>query len=97
MNLYNDRGAKLGDVERVVQSSDGNFHIVIGARGFLRIRDRDVRIPLERVTMLGDRLVAQGLTADQVKGMPVFDRKDRAYRDVARNTLVPMVRDEPTN
>jgi hypothetical protein len=93
MNLYNDRGDKLGDVERVLQSADGNFHIVIGAGGFLGIRERDVRIPLARVTIRGDRLMTTGLTGDEVKTMPVFDRKDRTYRDLARNTTVPIIRD----
>ncbi|HEX2724659.1 MAG TPA: PRC-barrel domain-containing protein, partial [Beijerinckiaceae bacterium] len=93
MNLYNDRGDKLGDVERVLQSQDGSFHIVIGAGGFLGIRERDVRIPLERVTVRGDRLTIQGLTEDEVKAMPVFDSKDRTYRDLARNNLVPVARD----
>jgi hypothetical protein len=94
MNLYNARGDKLGDVERVLQSTDGTFHIVIGAGGFLGFRERDVRIPLDRVTIRGDRLVARDLTDDQVKVMPVFDRNDRAYRDLARNATVPMVRDQ---
>jgi len=93
MNLYNERGDKLGDVERVLRSPDGNFHIVIGAGGFLGIRERDVRIPLDRVTIRGDRLMIQGLTDDQVKVMPVFDRKDRTYRDLARNAMVPVVGD----
>jgi sporulation protein YlmC with PRC-barrel domain len=90
MNLHNERGDKLGDVERVVQSADGHFHIVIGAGGFLGIRERDVRIPLEQVTVRGDRLVIQDLTDDQMRIMPVFDRKDRKYRELARNTTVPI-------
>jgi sporulation protein YlmC with PRC-barrel domain len=93
MNLYNERGDKLGDVEQVVQSPDGNFHIVIGSGGFLGVRERDVRIPLERVTLRRNGLVIQGLTDDQVKVMPVFDRTDRTYRDLDRNTTVPVVRD----
>jgi sporulation protein YlmC with PRC-barrel domain len=97
MNLYNERGDKLGDVEQVVQSPDGNVHIVIGAGGFLGIRERDVRIPLERVTIRGNRLVIQGLTDDQVRIMPVFDRRDRTYRDLTRNTTVRIVRDQSEN
>jgi hypothetical protein len=92
MNLYNERGDRLGDVERVLQGRDGSFHIVIGAGGFLGIRQREVRLPLERVTVRGDRLVIEGLAADQVKTMPVLDRKDRTYRDLARNAMVPVVR-----
>jgi len=77
-----------------VRSADGNVYIVIGAGGFLGIRERDVRIPLERVTIRGDRLMVQGLTDDQVRIMPVFDRKDRTYRDLARYITVPIVRDQ---
>ena len=97
MNLYNERGDKLGDVKQVVQSPDGNFHIVIGAGGFLGIRERDVRIPLEGVTVRGSRLVIQGLTADQVRTMPVFDRSDRTYSDLTRNTTVLITRDQSEN
>ena len=97
MNLYNERGDKLGDVERVLQSPDGNFHIVVGTGGFLGIREHDIRIPLDRVTMRADRLLTQGLTDDQVRTMPVFDRKDRTYRDLARNTTVRIVGDPSPN
>ena len=97
MNVYNERGDKLGDVERVVQSSDGNVHIVIGSGGFLGIRERDVPIPLERVAIRGNRLVTQGLTGDQVRVMPVFDPGDRTYRDLARNTTVLIIRDQSKN
>jgi len=90
MNLYNERGDELGDVERVMQSPDGNLHIVIGAGGFLGMRERDVRIPLERVTIRGDRLMIQGLTDDQVRIMPVFDRNDRTFRELEGNATVPL-------
>jgi sporulation protein YlmC with PRC-barrel domain len=94
MNLHNERGDKLGDVELVVRSTDGNFHIVIGAGGFLGIRERDVRIPLDRVTIRGNRLIIQGVTDDQVRIMPVFDRNDRSYRDLTRNATVLIARDQ---
>ena len=89
MDLHNDRGDRLGDVERVVQSADGKFHIVIGTGGFLGMRERDVRIPLDDgVTIRSDRLVIKGLTDDQVKAMPAFDSSDRRYRSLARNATV---------
>jgi hypothetical protein len=44
------------------------------------------------VTVRRDRLVIEGLTDDQLKMMPVFDRNDRTYRDLARNTTVPLAR-----
>ena len=95
MDLHNERGDRLGDVERVLQSADGKFHIVIGAGGFLGMRQRDVRIPLdEGVTIRSDRLVIKGLTDDQVKAMLAFDSSDRSYRNLARNAKVRMDRDQ---
>jgi hypothetical protein len=89
MDLHNERGDRLGDVERVLQSADGKFHIVIGAGGFLGMRQRDVRIPIDHgVTIRSDRLVIKGLTGDQVKAMPAFNSSDRRYRNLARNATV---------
>jgi flagellar biosynthesis GTPase FlhF len=94
MDLHNERGDRLGDIERVVQSADGRFHIVIGTGGFLGMREHDVRIPLDdEVTIRGDRLVIKGLTDEQVKAMPAFDSSDRGYRNIARSATVRMVRD----
>ena len=95
MDLHNERGDRLGDVERVLQSADGKFHIVIGAGGFLGMRERDVRIPLDDgVTIRSDRLVIKGLTDDRVKAMPAFDSSDRSYRNLARNAKVRMDSDQ---
>ena len=89
MDLHNERGDRLGDVERVLLSADGKLHIVIGAGGFLGMREHDVRIPLdEGVTIQSDRLVIKGMTDDQVKAMPAFNSSDRRYRNLARNATV---------
>lgn len=82
MNLYNARGDELGDVERVVVGTRGDHHIVIGAGGFLGIGERDVAIPLDRVAVRGDRLVIRGVTEDQIRTMPAFERNAAGFRDV---------------
>jgi hypothetical protein len=95
MDLHNERGDRIGDIERVVQSADGKFHIVIGTGGFLGMRERNVRIPLDDgVTIRSDRLVIKGLTDDQVKAMPAFTSSDRRYRNLARDATVWMNRDQ---
>jgi hypothetical protein len=95
MDLHNERGDRLGDVERVVQSADGKFYIVIGTGGFLGMRERDVHIPLDdEVTIRGDKLVIKRLTDEQVKAMPAFDSSDRNYRNLARDAMVRMQSDK---
>ncbi|MGO4573293.1 DUF4142 domain-containing protein [Microvirga sp. 2TAF3] len=88
MNLYNARGNELGDIERVVQGSDGKQYIVIGAGGFLGIGERKVAIPTERVAMQGDRLVIQGVTEDQIRSMQPFDNSNRNFRELDKNQQV---------
>jgi sporulation protein YlmC with PRC-barrel domain len=88
MDLFNMRGDRLGDVERVIQSVDGKRHIVVGIGGFLGIGERHVAIPAERVVVRGNRLVIDGLTDDQVKRMPPFDRNNRDFREVEANATL---------
>ena len=82
MNLYNTQGNELGDVERVVQGPDGKQYVVIGAGGFLGMGEKHVAIPVERVALRGDRLIIQGLTEDQIRALPSFDRNDRSFRQL---------------
>jgi hypothetical protein len=88
MDLYNPQNEQLGEVERVVQGRDGKQYLVIGRGGFLGLGERHVAIPTERVAMRGDRLVIQGMTNDQIKAMPTFDRNDRAFRELEDNQAV---------
>ncbi|WP_280139394.1 DUF4142 domain-containing protein [Microvirga massiliensis] len=88
MNLYNTQGNALGDVERVVQGSDGRQYIVVGAGGFLGIGEKHVAIPVDRVAVRGDRLITQGLTEDQIRALPSFDRNDRSFRQLEGNQPV---------
>jgi sporulation protein YlmC with PRC-barrel domain len=88
MNLYNTQGNELGDVERVVQGPDGKQYVVIGAGGFLGMGEKHVAIPVERVALRGDRLIIQGLTEDQIRALPSFDRNDRSFRRLEGNQSV---------
>jgi hypothetical protein len=66
------QGNELGDVERVLEGPGGKQYIVIGGGGFLRIGEKHVPIPLERVAVRGDRLVTRGLNEDQIRSMQTW-------------------------
>ncbi len=84
MNLYNTKGDNLGDIERVVMDKDNQPHVVIGNGGFLGLGEKRVAIPLQRTAMRGDRLVIQGLTDDQIRAMPTWN-KSSGYRELAKD------------
>src|SRR5690606_35963336 len=88
MDLDNMSGNELGDVERTVQGQDGKQYVVSGAGGLLGIGERNVAIPTDRVAVRGDRLVIQGLTEDQIRAMPAYNRNNQAFRELQSNQQV---------
>lgn len=88
MNLFDARGNQLGDVEHVLQAQDGKRYIVVGVGGFLGIGEKHVLIPAENVVIRNNRLVTEGLTNDQVKTRPVFDRNNRDFKEVDANSTL---------
>jgi hypothetical protein len=74
MTLYNGREEKLGEVEAVVSGAGGRTLLVISHGGFLGLGEKRVAIPAEQVALRGDRLVADGLSDDQIRALPSYER-----------------------
>jgi hypothetical protein len=90
MAVYDSKGTKVGDVERIVQSQDGKREFIVGVGGFLGLGERHVAIPLENVVVRGNRLMLEGLTEDQLKRMPAIDRNSRDLKDVDGNATIEL-------
>jgi sporulation protein YlmC with PRC-barrel domain len=90
MVVYDAKGTKVGDVERIVQSQDGKRELVVGVGGFLGLGERRLAIPAENVSMRGDRLLLEGLTEEQLKRMPAIERNSRELRDVEGNATIEL-------
>jgi len=88
MNLFDARGNQLGDVEQVIQGQDGKRYIVVGVGGFLGIGEKHVLIPVENVVIRNNRLMTEGLTNEQVKTRPIFDRNNREFKEVDTNATL---------
>ena len=88
MDVVNARGEQLGDVERVIVSNaDNKTYVIIGHGGFLGLGEKQVALPLEQLTLRGDKLVIRGLTDDRIKAMPAWDRNNRSYRELDGNQM----------
>ncbi|TXN33541.1 hypothetical protein FV220_02040 [Methylobacterium sp. WL19] len=82
MDVYNAKGKKLGEVDRVVMSQkDSKRYVVVSHGGFLGLGEDKVAFPLERFSVKGnDRLVIRGVSEQDVENMDNW-RKDVAdYR-----------------
>ena len=90
MAVYDAKGTKVGDVERIVQAQNGKEELIVGVGGFLGLGERHVAIPTDDVALRGDRLLLEGLTEDQLKRMPPIDRNSRDLRDVDGNATLQL-------
>ncbi len=70
--LYNARGEKMGEVDKVLIGADNKAYLVVGHGGFLGLGQKQVALSTDQVAMRGDRLVAENLTDEQIRSLPEF-------------------------
>lgn len=74
--VYNEADEKVGDINDVVLTTDGQAaYFIVGAGGFLGMGEHDVAIPYEKIQKNGDKLVLPGFTKDQLKALPKVEVK----------------------
>jgi sporulation protein YlmC with PRC-barrel domain len=88
-DVYSIRGQKIGEVKRLVERiGDKQGYVVLEHGGFLGLGEKEVPIPLNRVFMMGNRLVAAGLTEAEVNAIPDWDFNSRTFREFGDNDTV---------
>ena len=66
----------VGKIDDVVMSKSGTIEsVLIDIGGFLGIGARQVAIPVEKLEIQGDAVVATGLTKRQAEEMPEYKRQ----------------------
>ncbi len=83
---YDANGNKLGKVDGVVQNNAGTASLVIGHGSALN--GKEVLVPLNDVRMANGRLVIQGVTAQQLAGMPEWNANNRNMKQLKANQAV---------
>jgi len=78
MNVVNERGENVGEVEGIVQSTaDQKRYVVIENGGFLGIGENRIALSLEGLMIQGENLVVPGLTDDEIRALPKFETSDQ--------------------
>lgn len=89
MDVYNAKGEKLGDVEKLITDTQRKQkYIVIGHGGFLGIGEDKVAFPIDRFWMRGDRLVLRGVTEQDIEQMANYRDQVQNYASVSDNDNV---------
>lgn len=71
-DVIGSNGEQIGTVKKVVQSrQDGNIHAVIASGGMLGVGDREISVPLDRLSYEDGKLRLSA-SADELKARPAF-------------------------
>lgn len=70
-SVFNENDEKVGDVNDVVISSDGQtLYLLVGAGGFLGMGSKNVAVPFERFERRDERILLAGYSKEQLKALP---------------------------
>jgi hypothetical protein len=82
-------GATLGDIEQVVErSSDKEMYLVVSNGGVMGFFEDQVVVPLSKIAVRNDRIVAPDLTEETLKSLPDFDEAGFQNVGVGRTVTI---------
>ena len=89
-NVYNSNNEKVGDINEIVvpKSGSGAAMAVVGVGGFLGIGEKEAVVPLDQLKVQDDKIVASGLTKDQLKEHADYKKEKDNYTKLDRNQVV---------
>jgi len=83
MDLVGADGKEIGEIEGVVENnSDKKQFVVIERGGFLGFGAKTVTVPLENVTVQGEKVTLRNMDVAQLDGMADFKNDNNAFRDL---------------
>jgi sporulation protein YlmC with PRC-barrel domain len=98
-DVVNRQGEQIGDIDEIVRKSDDDqakAHAVISVGGFLGMGDKDVLVPLDRLSMQEDKIVLpQDMASkDALERQPEWKDQEEDYDKVSDSEQVEIERSE---
>ncbi|MDM0077016.1 PRC-barrel domain-containing protein [Variovorax sp. J2P1-59] len=73
-DVYNEKGEKIGKVDDLVVSTDGNLSTaIVNVGGFLGMGKHLVAIPVRQFTHIAPKAVLPKASKDELKALPKFE------------------------
>lgn len=90
MDVFNDKGEQVGDVDRLARGPDGKVYVLMTYRGPRWPGNKQVAVPIERMTMQDGRLLLPGVGEKEILAMPAVPQDGGAYTVMADADTVPL-------
>lgn len=86
-DIHGAQGEEIGSIEDIVMNRNGNAKAaLVDVGGFLGIGAKRVAIPMDRLSLRDDRVVATAMTKEQIEQLPEYD--DAEWNQVDRGTTI---------
>jgi sporulation protein YlmC with PRC-barrel domain len=73
--LYSQNGKEVGNIDDVVTDNQGQVvSALVGVGGFLGIGGKKVAVPADQLKTEGNRIVVSGLTPEEIREMPAYNK-----------------------
>jgi sporulation protein YlmC with PRC-barrel domain len=83
MDLVGADGKEIGDIEGVVENNANKKQFVlVGRGGFLGFGAKELAIPVENVTVQGEKVTLRNMDVAQLDGMTEFTNDNNAFREL---------------
>ena len=83
MDLVGLDGKEIGEIEGVVESTNGGARFALVERGgVLGFGGKTVAIPLENIAVQGDRVMLRNMDMAALDAMPAYKNENNAYREL---------------
>ena len=83
MDLVGADGKKIGEIEGVVENNaDKKQFVLVERGGFLGFGAKEIAIPAENITVLGEKVTLRNMDVAQLDGLAEFDNEGNMYREL---------------
>jgi hypothetical protein len=90
MDVFNEEGEQVGNVDRLVRGSDQRIFVLMTYRGPRWPGNKQVAIPLDELTMHPGRLLLRGIEEKDILAMPAVPQDGGAYRALGQSETVSL-------
>ncbi|MBM1170059.1 PRC-barrel domain-containing protein [Microvirga arabica] len=92
MDVFNEKREQVGYVDRLAQGRDQRIYVLMTYRGPRWPGNKQVAIPLERMTLDGGRLLLPGIGEQDLLAMPAVPADGGVYRSLQSSEPVAVPR-----
>ncbi|MBM6581681.1 MULTISPECIES: PRC-barrel domain-containing protein [Microvirga] len=92
MDVFNEKSEQVGNVNRLALGGDQRIYVLMTYRGPRWPGNKQVAIPLERITLDGGRLLLPGIGEQDLLAMPAVPANGGVYRSLRSTELVAVLR-----